>query len=635
MGIIKVLDKNLSNMIAAGEVVERPASVVKELVENALDACASEITVEIRHGGKTYIRVTDNGSGMTEEDAKLAFTRHATSKIKTEQDLFKITTKGFRGEALAAISSVSKVTLQTSQKRNGFGTEIIIEGGEMISCNEIGCALGTTIIVENLFYNTPARMNFLKKDATEAANILSMIQKIAIAEHDVAFTLITDGRTTLSVDKHLPMKERIYSAIGSEIADNLVFAENLNEEVCVTGFVSMPRYCRSNRNYQIIFVNNRVVRSKTVTAAIDKAYYNLLMHGKYPIVILNICLLESRVDVNVHPAKSEVRFFDDKQVFDAVYFAVRNAISSEHQINPEVTAYFEKLAAEDAQKEPEPATVADGEAIAEAENDEEAAENKSISEFRMEFEAQHAPDPNQTRPSVPHLHLRRFMGDGSFEMRKKQVSIDMLSPEFCLEKADDSYLFKDELPYRYVGELFKTYILIESGTSFYLVDKHAAHERILFEKIRRNYLLSDTYCQRLIIGIPISLTPEEAVTARYNKEKLAQLGFDFDDFGDTDVLLRSIPYMLSPGDTVSTFTETIQILCEDRGIDMTEFENQTIKNLACKAAIKAGYESSDEELERFIKDLLYKGDVSYCPHGRPIICEYTKESVEKAFKRIV
>ncbi len=652
---IKVLNKNLSNMIAAGEVVERPASVVKELVENSIDSGADIITVEIRGGGKTYIRVTDNGCGMTKEDAKTAFLRHATSKISCEADLFNISTMGFRGEALAAIAAVSKVELLTAVSLDYYGTEIIIEGGEEISCKEVGLPEGTTIIVRDLFYNTPARMNFLKKDATESANIVSLMNKFAIGYPNVSFKLISDGRMLLSTDKSLELIDTVYSVFGKEISDSLIKAERLGDDVCVTGYVGAPRCSRSNRNYQLFYINKRIVKSKTITAALDRAYHNLLMNGKYAVCVLFLSLPYNKVDVNVHPTKTEVKFSDEKKIFDAVYYAVKDALEKEPQINNSVLEFFEKAKLQTQDSEPpvnEKSAVKSTDVfsplsgtqtiIAQQESNKENEAVNHASDCTVMTEIKHNRDTDIPTVNVPPFSLSSkkiaaddVMRDSGYFTRESKLDPDELSEKFCTDNTDDSYMLKPEIPYRYIGEIFKTYIIIESGNSFYLIDKHAAHERILFNKIYDRYKDSEKYCQQLLAGIPVTLSPEEADIARRNKDKLAKLGYEFDEFGDYDVILRTIPYVISPGDTVSGFTEMIEILSSDKNQDMTEFENATLKMLSCKAAIKAGFDSSDEELERFIKNLLLEGNVNYCPHGRPIICEYSKESVEKAFKRIL
>ena len=659
---IKVLNKNLSNMIAAGEVVERPASVVKELVENSIDSGADIITVEIRGGGKTYIRVTDNGCGMTKEDAKTAFLRHATSKISCEADLFNISTMGFRGEALAAIAAVSKVELLTAVSLDYYGTEIIIEGGEEISCKEVGLPEGTTIIVRDLFYNTPARMNFLKKDATESANIVSLINKFAIGYPNISFKLINDNRMLLSTDKSLELIDTVYSVFGKEISDSLIKAERLGEDVCVTGYVGSPRCSRSNRNYQLFYINKRIVKSKTITAALDRAYHNLLMNGKYAVCVLFLSLPYNKVDVNVHPTKTEVKFSDEKKIFDAVYYAVKDALEKEPQINNSVLEFFEKAKLQtthiDSPIYEKPADSLTDKFIPLSGTQTTITQKEDFNKGGLSRDEQKSlnrtcdynviTDEKRCEiPDIPTVNIAPFalnskesaaaeaMRDSGYFTRELKLDPDELSEKFCTDNTDDSYMLKPEIPYRYIGEIFKTYIIIESGNSFYLIDKHAAHERILFNKIYDRYKNSEKYCQQLLAGIPVTLSPEEADIARRNKDKLAKLGYEFDEFGDYDVILRTIPYVISPGDTVSGFTEMIEILSADKNQDMTEFENATLKMLSCKAAIKAGFDSSDEELERFIKNLLLEGNVNYCPHGRPIICEYSKESVEKAFKRIL
>ncbi len=631
MGRVKVLDKNLANMIAAGEVVERPASVVKELVENSIDSMADSITIEVKNGGKTYIRVTDNGFGMTMEDARTAFKRHATSKISNEGDLFNIGTMGFRGEALAAISAVSKVELMTATTVSQYGASVIIEGGEEKVCSEVGLPVGTTVIVRDLFYNTPARMNFMKKDATENANIVSLVNRFAIGNPQISFKLITDSRTVLSTDSGLELADTVYAVLGKEISDSLIPAERVGDEVCVSGLVGSPRASRSNRNYQLFYVNRRIVKSKTITAAVDRAYHNLLMNGKYAVCVLMLNLPFDRVDVNVHPTKTEVKFSDEKAVFDAVYYAVRDALEREPQINRSVEAFF---------RQAEAAETGDEHFKFDFTEPENHTRNETSGAVQQVMTLPHddkvpidAPPPAFS--GSPFVLSKKDIRDSGFFTRKTTLEIDELSEKFSPEKLDDSYMLKPEVPYRYVGEVFKTYIIVESGSSFYLIDKHAAHERILFDKIYDKYKNSERYCQQLLTAVPVTLSPEEAAAARENKEKIEMLGYEFDEFGEQDVIIRSVPYVISPGDTVSGFIETLELLTDGKNLDMTEFENRTLKLYACKAAIKAGFDSSDWELQEFIKKMLTEGIENYCPHGRPIICEYTKASVEKLFKRIV
>ncbi len=648
---IKILDKNLANMIAAGEVVERPASVVKELVENAIDAGANELTVEIKNGGKTYIRVTDNGSGMTLSNAKKAFLRHATSKISHHSDIFCIKTMGFRGEALAAISSVSKVELFTSTVDDAYGTHLILEAGDEVLCEEAGLAKGTTIIVRDLFYNTPARYNFLKKDSTETANIVSIMQKLALCRPGMSVRLIVDGKNTLLIDKGSNQVDVIYSIFGKEISDNLIQVKSFNARVLVEGYIGKPRYSRSNRNYQLFFVNGRYIKSKAITAALDKAYKNLLMNGKYAVAILFIDIDPAAVDVNIHPTKMEVKFSNESLVFEMVHRAVTEGLDKEVQFNEKVLEYsktkqaekaplnivdefLKNLSPDDRKKlniTEEPRKILSDAAIIKAEHQMSFAMKDIEDEKEKEyFQTSILPKKEITNYSPSHTANLKSTG---YYQRTPNLDLKELSLNYCKDMYDDSFIMRNEIPYRYVGELFKTYIIIESGNLYYLVDKHAAHERILFNKIYERYKKQNKFQQGLIEPIAVSLSPEEADIAHRYMNELSAYGYSFSEFGDNDVLLRTVPFVISPGDTVSSFIEMIEIFNQTGEFGITEYENKIMKSLACKAAIKAGFDSSDLELESFIKELIYNNKINYCPHGRPIICEFSRHEIEKAFKR--
>ncbi len=643
---INILDKNIANMIAAGEVVERPASVVKELVENSFDAGANDITVEIKNGGKTYIRVSDNGLGMSMINARKAFLRHATSKITNFEDLFNISTMGFRGEALAAIASVSKIEVITCSALDTYGTHMILEAGEERSCTEIGTPMGTTIVVRDLFFNTPARFNFLKKDSTETANIVSLVNKLAIAKPNVSFKLIVDGKLMFSTDKDSSTIDVIYTVFGKEISDNLIETYSGNAKIVVKGYVGKPRCSRSNRNYQLLYVNGRFVKSKTVTAAIDKAYHNLLMNGKHAVAVLFLDIPYNKIDVNVHPTKMEIKFDDDSLVFEMVYRAIKDSLEKENN-------FVNTVSEQERHTGDVPKVVSDFiKSIPPAERkalklndfkeyttlDDMTGTNKTLTpddfvisdEFLFSTAAR--PDDNfDIKDYSPRLATK--LCENGHYMRQTHLDLGELSLKFSPDKYDDSYILTNEIDYKYIGELYKTYIIIESGTFYYFVDKHAAHERILFNKIYDQFKNSTKYAQSLMYPVPVSLSPEEADIAHTYKDEIEKYGYLFAEFGDNDILLRSVPYVISPGDTVSSFIELLDIFAKTGAADVLEQDNQAMKMLACKAAVKAGFDSSDEELEKFIKGLIQEGNVNYCPHGRPIMVEYKKSDLEKAFKR--
>ena len=647
MGSIKLLDRELSNMIAAGEVVERPASVVKELVENSIDAGSENITVEIKNGGKTYIRVTDDGVGMNLVDARKAFLCHATSKISNKDDLFNIKTMGFRGEAIPAIASVSKVELYTVTYPEEFGNRLYFEAGVELTQEEMGVAPGTTFIVRDLFYNVPARLKFLKKDSTEASNIISLMNKFAIGNPDISFQLIVDEKLTLSTSKDSKLLDIIYSVYGKDITDNLLKIGTSDFGTTVEGYVAKPVCNRSNRNLQLFYVNGRIVKSKTIVAALDRAYHNRMMTGKYPVAIIKITVPTNEIDVNVHPTKTEVRFTNEQRIFDSVYYSVTSALNGENTFD---------------EKESEHSVISADESFEKSTD----AFYKEIFNMTENFPAcdisNFGNDNSSSTTKIETIDLRDSglkledlftRPDGYAELpvfndlakvdeypelysRFSRVPSSDLSTEYYLDsQGQEMSFFPDEMGFTYIGELFKTYIIVESGNSFYLIDKHAAHERILFNKIEKSYKESKRYSQTLITGIPVTLTPIENDIAWENRDKLSAMGFEFDEFGKNEVVLRTVPYVMSDGDTVPTFIELIDVLAKNKDIDITEFENKTIKMLSCKAAIKAGYDTPEAELKKFAENLIKTGDVNYCPHGRPIICRFTKSDLEKSFKRIV
>lgn len=652
MAKIKLLERELSNMISAGEVVERPASVVKELVENAIDALADSVTVEIKNGGKTYIRVTDNGVGMDLVDARNAFLCHATSKIRTVDDLFNIVTMGFRGEAIPAIASVSKVELLTVGGDEKYGNRLVYEAGTEIYCEQIGLAPGTTFIVKDLFYNVPARLKFLKKDSTETSNIISLVNKFAIGNPDISFQLIVDGKSVLTTSKDSDLKDIIYTVYGKEITENLLEVKFNDYGTKIEGYVCKPRCSRSNRNFQLFYVNGRVVKNKSIIAALDRAYHNRMMTGKHPIAILKIKVSPRSVDVNVHPTKTEIRFSDEQKIFDAVYYAITNALNDESSFDvsePEIPASngdSMKQAMNDFYKEvysfasSVPATEVssvinvNGLKVQTIDLSGSTLSSKKT-ETNDSFDKFFSPPKN-------YGNLRDFENVAPVEKfpdqysRFSKVPLTELSQKYFLDVEGQNVSFFDEnASFNYIGELFKTYIVVERGNDFFLIDKHAAHERILFNKIQKTYRESKKYSQELLSSIPVTLTPEELTAAWDNKDKIEKLGFVFDEFGKNQIIIRAIPYVMSHGDIVPTFIEFVNYLMENKKIDIAEFEDSAIKMLSCKAAIKAGYDTPEQELRLFVEKLIKDGNINYCPHGRPIVCRFTKTSIEKAFKRIV
>ena len=637
------LSPHVANLIAAGEVVERPASVVKELLENAVDAGASKITVEIRSGGMTFLRVTDNGCGMTAEDAKTAFLRHATSKLRTADDLAAIATMGFRGEALAAIASVSRIDLLTKTPGSISGTSLLLEAGKITEEEEAGCPDGTTIIVRDLFYNTPARMKFMKSDSVEGGKVAAAVQMQALAHPDVSFTFIRDGKQTLQTPGNGDLGAAVYCVYGRESAR---FAEVNSrwEGYTVRGFVSKPTDARPSRSLQTFFVNNRPVKSRLLIQALEEAYRNQLMVGKFPACVLHITLPANAVDVNVHPAKTEVKFLSEKAVFDCVHYGVLAALNKTpdrpqvqlKQTVPQIPTAGPKLAPAAPQLPPQipipremPKKKADyfqtmtareyqnfTAAVASAPKVEPSVARPVIQAVNAE---RPAPAPVRETPILPQ---RKPLAQPE---PIPQTAIPMPEPE------QESVPMPAEIPWRLVGELYRSYILVEQGDNAFLIDKHAAHERILFEKLRANP--QDITSQTLLSPIPVRLSADAAAQLLAEKVLLDTLGFEIDEFGENTLLVRRVPMDIAEGDISDALMEMADDLLSGRGADTDTVRDELLHTMACKAAIKAGWKNDEKELLAVVKEVMSREDLKYCPHGRPICITLSKKQLEKQFKR--
>ncbi len=614
MGKINLLSKSVSELIAAGEVVERPASVVKETVENSIDADAKHITVEIKNGGVTFIRVTDDGCGIQKEDVPTAFLRHATSKIKTENDLIKIETLGFRGEALAAISSVSKVELITLAREETVGTHYVICGGEEKENSETGCPTGTTLIVRDLFYNTPARMKFLKKDSSEGTAVSAIVERAALSHPEIAFKFIRDGKQIFSTPGDGQLKSVIYSVLGREFFSSLIPVNNTEGGISVSGFTCKPVFCRASRSHQFIFLNGRLVLSKTVMAAVEQAYKGSSMVGKFPGFVLSLTLPADTVDVNVSPSKTEVRFADERKIFSAVFYAVKSALSS-GDTRPEITPQkkadnFFRLTAEEyrqtavkLEKQGEKPTRLN-------EDNLPFFMRKDVKEFK---EKQNIVSPvreqktAETKPIV-----------------KDTVQIEAEQPH----ETEKEYSPKEEI--KYVGEVFYTYIAVTRGEELFLIDKHAAHERILYNKFKSERKI---YSQTLLTPFSVKLSAAEHTAITENSEALLNAGFEIEDFGQGTVLVRAIPSELDREDIEKTVTEVAESLTLGGNLQIDALDN-IYHTVACKAAIKANGKQTKEELLNLALKVFGSDDVMYCPHGRPVAFKIKKSELEKYFGRI-
>ena len=644
------LSPHIANLIAAGEVVERPASVVKELLENAVDAGASKVTVEIRDGGMTFLRVTDNGCGMAPEDAKTAFLRHATSKLRTAEDLAAIATMGFRGEALAAIASVSRIDLMTKTAGSIMGTSLHLEAGTVTEETEAGCPDGTTIIIRDLFFNTPARMKFMKADSVEGSRVAAAVQMQALAHPEVSFTFIRDGKQTLSTPGTGGLEAAVYSIYGRECA-KMVKVESRWEQYSLTGYVSKPTDARPSRNLQTFFVNDRPVKSKLLVAALEEAYRNQIMVGKFPACVLHLRLPATAVDVNVHPAKTEVKFLSEKAVFDCIHYGVLGALNKtpdrpqvQFKPAPPVSAPPKPVAVAPAPKQENffrtmtpaeykqfSAAVADApqpkleRAILTA----AMVERSAPPVVREQVMIPTAENPRHCEP-VPTL---AWQSPTSFDINQEIVPpIPVEPPVNDVEEVVQAELpMPQEQTWRMVGELYNSYIIVEEGENAFLIDKHAAHERILFEKLKANQ--ESISSQSLLTPIPVRLSAESAAELLNNRTILEELGFEVDEFGENTVLLRQIPMDLSPDHAAEAAEALAADLLSGRHDTADTVRDEILHTVACKAAIKAGWQSDDAELLALVKQVMSSEDLKYCPHGRPICITLSKKQLEKQFKR--
>lgn len=636
---INLLPKNVAELIAAGEVVERPASVIKELVENSIDAGGSVITVEIQRGGITYIRITDNGCGIARADVPTAFLRHATSKIKTDTDLDSIATLGFRGEALAAVSSVSKVEMLTCTEDSDMGTHYVIEGGEEKLNEDSGCPKGTTIIIRDIFYNTPARMKFLKKDISEANSCAAVVERIALSHPEISFKFIRDGKVTLTTAGDNNLKSCIYSVLGRDFTNSLIEVNGDLGGVKVTGLTCKPVFCKPTRNSQYTFLNGRLVRSGTVIAAVEQAYKNSAMVGKFPGFVLYLALPFDTVDVNVHPAKTEVRFSDEKRIFDAVYAAIKNAITTsdtrpEVKLNTPAFNRFESMTAKEyrQQKIGEEKTVA--EQIYHTKPKEK--DYKSLN-FRnnasFDFVNRYSvvgSNGEKVEPTVEEVKCEKLeIKEEIKPVITEKVTLPATEKEPV--KVDIEKIIEEDLPeITLIGEAFSTYIVVQMKDSIYMIDKHAAHERILFNKLKSEH---KTEVQALLAPVTAVLGSQEYDALINNTELLTSSGFEIEDFGNSTVIVRAIPAVLTGEDILSLLSEIAEGLLT-AGTVSTEREENIFHTVACKAAIKAGTNISRLEMQTLAEKVLRSKDIMYCPHGRPVAFEIKKRELEKQFGRI-
>ena len=677
MGIIHKLSPALADMIAAGEVVERPASVIKELVENAVDAGAKKITVEIKNGGITFMRVTDDGCGMSREDAPTAFLRHATSKISCAEDLGGISTMGFRGEALAAISSVSKIDLLTRSASDDLGVSMRVEAGNVIDIQPAGCPQGTTMIVRDLFYNTPARMKFLKRDSVEGGYISGAVQRQALGHPEIAFRFLRDGKPELTTPGDGKLLSAIYAAMGRSSAREMVEVKSASGGVTVTGYVGKPTASRGSRSYQHFFVNGRYVKSRMMASALEEAYKNQIMVGRFPICVLHITVPPTAVDVNVHPAKTEVKFLREGDVFDAIHYSVLGALSRAQdrpemelkaprpQVQPKQSFYQNVTAQEyrtmTGMLEKSGSVQPSKPVLRQFESLGQRAEGSLRQNVSVHDSVRMVPTVQGARPASAPAVTEAPARQAAFSaepaaaipeepttVSKPPVSIPISAPEeippvqtvmdlpeIPMPKAPEPQEIQEpelesEQPYRIIGQALDTYIIVEQGDGLLLFDKHAAHERIRFERLKaqRHEVMS----QVLLSPLHPRMSREEVAVLLENKETMEGLGFTLEDFGG-DLVVRAIPCDVTEEDAPACLSELAQQLQDGRKLDKETVYDDLLHTIACKGAIKGGQYTDPKEISALVAELMARDDIKHCPHGRPVCITLSRATLERQFKR--
>ena len=638
MAVIRVLDKHVAELIAAGEVVERPASVVKEMMENSIDAGAKHITVEIRDGGVSYIRITDDGCGIHREDVATAFLRHATSKVRSEDDLNHIGTLGFRGEALASVAAVAKVEVTTCAKGEMVGTHYVIHGGDEILVEDIGCAEGTTFVVEDLFYNIPARMKFLKKDVSEGNAVAGVVEKLALSHPEIAVKFIRNGRTELQTPGDGQMLSCIHAVLGKPFASTLIPVEYEMGGVRVRGYICKPEGARPNRTMQHFFVNDRFVKTQTGLVALERAYKGMIMVGRFPACVLFIHLPAETVDANVHPAKIEVRFINEKPVFDAVYYGVRSALETRTTIRQMEIPRDESPTIRTPIARPQVAITTPRQTPIKPAYTPSPVKRPSFLDLAVDDQnVSAAPvlhdDTNvvihKVPAAVPLEELPAFIPVPVTE--KKEITPPVRTVVAIAEDSDQTAIVA-EAPIQYVGELFSTYVLAQKGDSLYIIDKHAAHERILYNQLKAQAHHEE---QLLLAPVAVTVSREEHTALLDAVEELQTAGIAIEDFGGQSVLVRSFPLDLTGEDIDNTLREIATGLVGGNREIQTAKLDWIYHSSACRAAIKAGDSSKPVELQELAKRVLTDDSIRFCPHGRPVCIEMTKKELEKQFGRIL
>lgn len=637
MGDIVLLDEQTINKIAAGEVVDRPASIVKELVENSIDAKATAITVEIRKGGISYIKIVDNGTGFKSDDVELAFERHATSKIRKEEDLSRITSMGFRGEALASVAAISKVSVVTKNINENIGTKVRVEAGNIISKEEVPSVSGTRIEIFDVFYNVPARFKFLKKDYTEAGYIEDVITRIALANPQISFKYVNNGKTVIQTSGTGNLHDTIYDIFGKEIYDAVIPIDYEINDMKVFGMIGLPSISRSTRMHQYTFINNRYIKDKTVSTAIDKACEQKFAINKHPFIVCNIFMNPATIDVNVHPAKLEVKFSDESKVFDVVYHAIRNALEK----NNRETSPFSIVKEEEKEEKIEQIS-------------KDLINNGVIPKEEKKYDFNNAvPKYNNTAKIVEKQEInsnnlieslnekigninQEILEDKKEEIVEQNEEEIEVSPKFEVEKYEENNFIpeqKEELLYKFIGNVFDTYIIIQIKDKMYIIDQHAAHERLLYEQIKEAYYSKDRQSQLLLIPVLVELSTKEMDVVINNMEMFEKSGFMLEEFGENIIKISGVPNIGYDIEYKSMFKDIIEELLGAPKTEKSEKEFRFLATLACKAAVKGRMKLDREEQINLIDQMVKLDNPFTCPHGRPTAYEISKYEIERRFLR--
>lgn len=670
---INVLDPFVAQLIAAGEVTENPSSVVKELVENSIDAGATRITVEIKNGGVKFIKVSDNGHGMYRDDVRIAFERHATSKIHNKDEIEKIASLGFRGEALASICSVSKLELITRSKEESVGSSLTVIGGKYGDIVETGCPVGTTICVKDLFFNTPARMKFLKKDVAEGNKVASVIDKLALSHPEISFKFIRDNKQVLCTPGDNKISSAVYSVYGKDFFDGMLPLEYKFKNISVSGFVSTPEKCKASKSMQIFFINGRFIKNKIISSAIEEAFKNSIMVGKSPYCVIYLDIPYELVDINVHPTKMEVKFANEKDVFEVVYYAVKTALMNKNKcvIGKELNLNSEKLIQSDIKKDQDyelevktevseknihntPSMVENNfsslkfkDSTAKADNFENfnsktydfpvlsstIIKNNDVVKKVIDFPI--IEDDKITEDKINEYKDAESKNEVISNLESLNINTGEISKSIkhMEENESTNILCEAQKPgFKIVGEIFDCYIIVEIDNKLILVDKHAAHERLIFEKIRNKSNIQNS--QALIKPLSLTLEKVEYSAVIDNLDIFSKAGYDISDFGSGMIVIRAIPMYETLNDLEDSIIEMANCILENKKSTETKKLEWIYHNIACRSAVKAGMKSSKEEIIKLLDEMLKNPDLKYCPHGRPIYVEITKKFIEKQFGRI-